>query len=237
VEKRLSVAKDIVVENLGDDLLVMVPGHPDVVRLTGAAADTVRAVKAGEPVDAESEIVVELSERGIVRSSHPITRRGLVKAGAIGAGAGIAVLSMPSVAAAASGGLSLTGGGLEWNTLQVNTAGTLEDGTNLETGSYVQFQINDRSFTRQRKPGPLTITGPASFLATFASQPAQLLEFVANSGDGDYVFWVHVASRNASETYNFEFPNEPLNPPAPITGEFTWDGATYEVTFAPPQPL
>ena len=105
----LRLATGVVVENMGTTVLVMIPGQHDVLTLTGPAADVVNAVVAGQPVSKGLEPEVELLLSAGVLTS-PMSRRNLLRAGAIGAGAGIAVLSMPSVAAAASPGGG-TGGG------------------------------------------------------------------------------------------------------------------------------
>ena len=97
----LRLATGVVVENMGDAVLVMVPGQQDVLTLTGPAAEAVNAVIAGRSVSEELGAHTEdLIAAGVLSSS--MSRRNLLRAGAIGAGAGIAVLSMPSVAAASS---------------------------------------------------------------------------------------------------------------------------------------
>ena len=102
-QQGLRLATGVVVENMGTTVLVMIPGQHDVLTLTGPAADVVNAVVAGQPVstDLESEVELLLSA-GVLTS--PMSRRNLLRAGAIGAGAGFAILSMPSVAAASSSG-------------------------------------------------------------------------------------------------------------------------------------
>jgi hypothetical protein len=91
----------VIVEHVGGELLVVVPGHTDVVKLTGGVAKVLEDIRAGKPVDLSAPAVSDLVALGIV-STPGVSRRGLIKAGAIGAGAGIAVLAMPGVAAAAS---------------------------------------------------------------------------------------------------------------------------------------
>ena len=110
-QQGLRLATGVVVENLGTTVLVMIPRQHDVLTLTGPAADVVGAVVAGQPVSTDLEPEVELLLSAGVLTS-PVSRRSLLRAGAIGAGAGIAVLSMPSVAAASSpGGGTSSGGG------------------------------------------------------------------------------------------------------------------------------
>ena len=126
---RLSLAKGVVVENMGTTVLVMVPRQNDVLTLTGRAAEVVTAVTSGAPIPNDlSTHVNELVQAGVL--THPMSRRSLIRAGAIGAGAGIAVLAMPGVAAASStgggggsggGGSGGSGGGGGW---EVRTVGT-----------------------------------------------------------------------------------------------------------------
>ena len=91
----------VIVEHVGGELLVVVRGHTDVVKLTGGVREMLEDIRAGKSVDVSDPVVVDLLELGIV-STPGVSRRGLIKAGAIGAGAGIAVLAMPGVAAASS---------------------------------------------------------------------------------------------------------------------------------------
>lgn len=91
----------VIVEHVGEELLVVVPGQTDVVRLTGGVAKVLEDIRAGKPVDLSDAAVSDLLKLGIV-STPGLSRRGLIKAGAIGAGAGVAVLAMPSAVAAAS---------------------------------------------------------------------------------------------------------------------------------------
>jgi hypothetical protein len=100
---QLSIAPGVIIERIGDDVLVIVPRSTDVMRLSDDAARTIRAIQAGHAPVLPTATVTELVERGVLVSEAGMSRRGLIKAGAIGAGAGIAVLAMPSVAAASSG--------------------------------------------------------------------------------------------------------------------------------------
>jgi hypothetical protein len=91
----------VIVDRVGDDLMVIVPGNSDVVSLFGRPAEVLLDVKAGKKVDSTDPAVQDLVDLGILAATG-LSRRGLIKAGAIGAGAGIAVLAMPGVAAASS---------------------------------------------------------------------------------------------------------------------------------------
>ena len=110
--KEFSVAPDAVVEVVGADVFVHLPGSSEVIRLSGATAEAFLAIQAGEQVDSLDKAVHELVAIGVVQS-RGLSRRGLVKAGAIGAGAGITVLAMPSIAAASSVEPGLEEPGLE----------------------------------------------------------------------------------------------------------------------------
>jgi hypothetical protein len=100
VSGRLRVVPGVVVEELGGNLMVMVPGLSGVLTLSGESARVLRQVQAGEAV-VSHDAVSELIDRGVLQEKA-MSRRGLIKAGAVGAGAGIAVMAMPGVAAAAS---------------------------------------------------------------------------------------------------------------------------------------
>jgi hypothetical protein len=104
---QVTISFGVIAERVGDELLVIVPGRTDTVRLTDHAADLFLDIQAGRGVDTADLVVANLVDLGVVQTSG-MSRRGLIKAGAIGAGAGIAVMAMPSVAAASSeSGLSL----------------------------------------------------------------------------------------------------------------------------------
>ena len=96
----VTLSSGVVLEQLAGEVLVVVPGN-DIVRLSGAPADLVLDLQAGKHVDSSHPSVSDLAHLGVVTVSG-LSRRSLLKAGAIGAGAGIVLLSMPSVAAASS---------------------------------------------------------------------------------------------------------------------------------------
>lgn len=107
----LQLVEGLTVEELGSDFVVMIPGGQEVITLTGDAATTFRGVRNGAAVNPEDPVVADLEQLGIIRPYTPINRRGVIKAAGVGLGTGIAVLAMPSVAAASSDGpQDLTGG-------------------------------------------------------------------------------------------------------------------------------
>lgn len=96
-----TLTRGVVVQLIGGEVLVFVPGGANVMRLSHDAASIVLDLQAGKSVDSSSSTVAELLDLGVLATTG-FSRRGLIKAGAIGAGAGIAVLAMPQAAMAAS---------------------------------------------------------------------------------------------------------------------------------------
>jgi hypothetical protein len=100
----LSIAPGVVIEHVGDDVLVVIPGSSDVMRISGDQATALRIIESGNESGLSRKAVEGLVKVGVVVNRGEVTRRSLVKAGAIGAGAGIAVMALPSAAAASSMG-------------------------------------------------------------------------------------------------------------------------------------
>jgi hypothetical protein len=98
---RVTVVAGVVMEEIGKEFLVLVPGSRDVIAVSGEAHAAIQSVEAGESVP-WSEPVAELVRLGVLTESVSLSRRGLITAGAVGAGVGIMVFAMPGVAAAAS---------------------------------------------------------------------------------------------------------------------------------------
>ena len=99
----VAVGRGVVVEKIGSDFLVKTPDSTDVMFLSGEAAAVMTRIEAGQDVS-WSDGVAELIRHGVLTQSPVLSRRGLIRAGAVGAGVGIVVLAMPSAATAASGG-------------------------------------------------------------------------------------------------------------------------------------
>ncbi len=99
--RKYSVANGLLIERVGNDLLVVVHGKNELVRLSGDAANLLLSVQAGETVRGSESALANLEQLGVITTAG-VSRRGLIKASAIGAGAGIAVMAMPGVAAASS---------------------------------------------------------------------------------------------------------------------------------------
>ena len=110
----IAITPGVIVEQVGNDCVVLLPGHEDVIRLTGKASSVVRQVQAGHRVVVSDPAVLELIDLGVIQSGSTLSRRGVVRAGFVGAGVGIAALALPSVASASStpGGGGGGGGGL-----------------------------------------------------------------------------------------------------------------------------
>ena len=98
---KYSVTPGVLIEHVGNELIVVVPGNNDYVKLSGEAAEVLLSVKTGNSVSGSDIALANLEHLGVITATG-VSRRSVIKAGAIGAGAGIAVLSMPGVAAASS---------------------------------------------------------------------------------------------------------------------------------------
>jgi len=95
------IAQGVLIEKVGEELVVVIRGSNEAIRVTGETAVTLTHIQSGAQVDTRSTAIRELLELGIIEVPG-FSRRGLIAAGAVGAGAGIAVLAMPGVAAASS---------------------------------------------------------------------------------------------------------------------------------------
>ena len=105
------VTPGVIIEDLGSESVVFVPGASEVLTLSGVAATVVRRIRNGESAGNGGAVVSDLVARGVIQPAGDISRRSVVRAGVIGAGAGIAALAMPSVAAASSTGDGGSSGG------------------------------------------------------------------------------------------------------------------------------
>jgi hypothetical protein len=198
---KLAIASGVIIERVGDDLVVFVPGSAETVKLTEPAADAVVAIQAGQRVDTDTAIVSDLVDLGIIEASG-ISRRGLITAGALGAGTAIAVLSLPT-AAAASSGLNLNG---RWTT------------DVLADNPVIRFNINDSTpggwptvvpSTDGTTIGPLTVNGES-----FAAE-----NFSFEEGDEQFIVW------------DSDFPGAEESESTVFVGTFTWNATPFTVTF------
>ena len=101
------LAPGVIVEDLGSDSVVLIPGQSEVLTLSGDAAETIRRIRLGKNSDWADSSISELLDHGVIRTVDGLSRRGVVRAGVIGVGAGFAALALPGVAAASSGGVPL----------------------------------------------------------------------------------------------------------------------------------
>jgi hypothetical protein len=98
-ERFVSLAAGVVVEHVGDDVLVMVPDTTTVYTLSGDQAHLITRIVAGEKIP-QTDATKELLQLGVLTPNSGVSRRGVLTAGALGAG--IVMLAMPSVAVASS---------------------------------------------------------------------------------------------------------------------------------------
>lgn len=99
---RFELVEGVLLHQVGGDLLVVVPDSLETLRLSGDVAITLLAIHRGVAVDCVGPNINDLIKLGIVSDRSKVSRRGLIRAGAVGVGAGIAVLALPSAAAASS---------------------------------------------------------------------------------------------------------------------------------------
>lgn len=210
MSKSVSLVAGVVVERVGDDLLVVVPGNTSVVSLSGRSAEVLADVEAGKRVDSTELALRELVELGIV-SAPGLSRRGLIKAGAIGAGASIAVLSFPSAPASSamvSSGIALTG---SWG----------DDGNGNVVFGTSGFDFDDSlgNDDEGTDPSPLSVQTPS------VTVPMQTYDANPISGNlvDDFVQWESDSEEPFADAI---FANSTL------VGSFTWDGTLFTVTFA-----
>ena len=207
---RLSTAQGVVVEEMGADFIVMLPDSREVLRLTGESAEVFRAIRSGLQV-VLGKVVDDLRAVGVVESAS-LTRRGLVKAGAIGVGAGIAVLAMPGVAAADSTRVKLVG---TWWWDSGTARFKMEKKDNL--ANFPNFQVDGSGLI----VGDFTLTVNGMPNAPFQVQYGS---FGDKPSDGNYVAWYYPTTATT-------------NPPVkqgdgPAVGIFDYNGVRYEVRFA-----
>jgi hypothetical protein len=253
--KKVSLAQGVVVEDIAGDVLVMVPGSADVMRLTGGAADVVRTVLSGDVV-VPNDTVSELIDRGVLTSRGGVSRRSVVTAGAVGAGAGIAVLSMPGVAAASSGP---SGGGSGDASTRIAVSGFYaweiadEGPAGDDWHWYLFFVAPKGSVDKTQDPFDFPDVGTPSSLTfsggNISSETAGMFAHKGTDFDGegasDSVLWVWdpdlpVATNDpddkANETallaerdgINDRFK---IGTGIALTGNFDWLPESYTVTF------
>lgn len=197
----VEIAPGVILEIVGADLLVIVPGSLEALRLTGELARTLSNVRAGMKLDPTSPEAAELMSRGIVEISG-MSRRGLIKAGVIGAGGGIAVLAMPSAAYASSGPEYLNG--LYYN------------GFGIGIGQFTGLL--------DKWPSPVpSLNGDdvSALLVDGVSIPIRNFGAGAAEGSKD-VFWAFQPDPDTNPLNNWT---------GTVVGTFEWAGRQFSVTF------
>lgn len=101
VRNSVELRAGVLVEELGNELLVKVPGSTDAVVLSGEPASIIRSLRAGRPLPVNGPCL-ELVDLGVLEFTSAVSRRSVLAVSAVGVGAGIALFSMPTVAVAAS---------------------------------------------------------------------------------------------------------------------------------------
>jgi len=200
------IAQGVLIEKIGEELVVVIPGSHEALRVTGQEALALSEIKSGHVVNADSPAVLKLAELGVI-DVPGLSRRGLIKAGAIGAGAGIAVLAMPSVAAASSepnvAALTITGffypirnpGFFEWAIEVDNTSGVPLPLPNTTGVGITDLEISGFPPTRFKR---LNYANDTDWIIRFESDPEA---------------------------------TEITKPSPPFTGFFTWGSQDFEVSF------
>ena len=104
-DNRIHLVPGVLVENVGDNVMVSLPDQPEVLSLTGDMAEIVVAIRDGEEVSPNNgDALTELERRGVITlaDSKGVSRRQILNAGAAGVTGGVLALSMPAAAAASS---------------------------------------------------------------------------------------------------------------------------------------
>lgn len=217
-QQMFSLSPRVVTECVGADVVVMLPDSTDVLRLSGEAAGAIRSIEAGEAPVVPEKVLADLIDRGVLVTKSTVSRRGLFKAGSIGAGAGIAVLAMPSVAAASSG-------------IPVDGVWFVFGATPATAYFYVVgFDFPDVGDSDTTPPGTTT---PSQLLMLGERFPVlSWRSSQATEVDGDNIIWT-ATEDDTDRAWLVIADSAPT-----LTGTFTWDGQPYVATFVytPPTP-
>jgi hypothetical protein len=205
-----TITPGAVIELIGNEAVVMLPGSTSVMRVSEEQAHTLRAIEAGHTPGLPAQTVESLIDAGIVVSEAGMSRRSLVKAGAIGAGAGIAVMAMPGVAAASSGPAETAPApdGAPAPSPSGDLVGTL-----TITGSFARFQVFKNS----------NLANFPVFSSGDVAPPIDIEGYGAVS-----LFIVILNDRIIWDDSNYTGPTGASNP----IGTFTWQDIPYRVTFS-----
>lgn len=210
---KYSLTPGVLIERVGGDLMVVVPGKSNFVRLSGSVAEVLLDVQAGRSVSSSHSALSDLVNLGILNPPG-MSRRGLVKAGAVGVGAGIAVMAMPSVAMASSA--SATPQAFWW--------------PSSESGEFYRFFLSYASISTLR--GISATTGGADlYVGDFIN---------GQGGAGDTTLTFGGVSLTGVRWTRFDFGSPDTDPilSGLVSGAIAWDGnfPTYDVVFSPQAP-
>jgi hypothetical protein len=195
----VSLAPGVVVEELGNNLLVLTPGSQKVVTLGGKQASALRTVLEGDqPVI--DDTVKELVSLQILHGATGMSRRGLLTAGSLGALSTVAILSLPTAAAASSevSGIPVTGA------IYLNT----NAGTRFAIQVYLPIAVIDSD---DLSPGAVLRYANSTYEMEFDTNNGV-------SGDGTFSIFAYVTTDVVTDS---------IQAGAPFTLDFFYDSTLY----------
>jgi hypothetical protein len=217
-----SVMPGVIVERVGEDLMVIVPGTSDLVSLSGRPAQVLLDVTAGKRIDSADPALRDLVDLGIV-SAPGVSRRGLIQAGVIGAGAGIAVLAIPGLAAASSVQRTQLVGAFtrapSYNYFYIADYNSWV----LEEQSVIDYLVENGVTTNLAVlPDPL----PSEDLGTISELDVPGFNLTAAPGSNNTSTFIEWLAPADVDFTTFEFA---------VVGYFSWAGQEFEVFFFNPE--
>jgi hypothetical protein len=203
------LSENLLIEKVGEETLVMHADSLESLRLTGEAAKIVEELQQnGRSSLPQSDAAAELLSAGILKTEQPsgLTRRSLLKSGAIGVGAGVATLALPTAAYASS-------------VSYVEVTGVWVP----RGGSGAKFLNNDYAWPDALGSSP---TGTAPSALTIVSLAGLTTPYTVPlrtyDADGeDYVDW-----DDTTDNFDGLFAGTAV-------GTFSWGGVDYRMTFSP----
>lgn len=199
------LAPGVVVEDLGADSAVYIPGVSEVLTLSGDAATTFRDIREGAAVNPEDPVVVNLEQLGVIRSQATISRRGVITAGGVGLAAGIAVLVTPSVAAASSDGPQNLTGGFAVDYVALSATGTNIEQITLGISRDGSRELVDLGLS-QGNPGVITLANGTVINVTFNEGDKSFRSGATNIDDADFTDRTHILEFTiGAQSFRVEF--------------------------------
>jgi hypothetical protein len=103
-QRKYELVEGLTLEEIGGEYVALLPEKGVTLRIDPSASRVLRAIVEGDDVHVHGqESLRSLLDNGvIIETTSGITRRGIVCTATLGAVSGVAVLSLPSVAAASS---------------------------------------------------------------------------------------------------------------------------------------